>query len=98
MSYRDVEGIEHGVDVQADTLFEAVASAVKSFRETLWFGNPPGPNCTFCVRVLKEAPQTYTVELSKVEAFARFGTARGPKDIVRKNRVRELLGIKDASI
>jgi hypothetical protein len=35
---------------------------------------------------------SYTISLAKVEDFARHGTARGPQDLVRKQRINELLG------
>ncbi len=44
---------------------------------------------------MKEAPITYTVPLKKVVDFAQHGTAKGPSDILRKKRVRELLGLAD---
>jgi hypothetical protein len=56
--------------------------------------NPPGPGCDFHVKALKGAPVTYAISLAKVEQFARRGTARGPQDIIRKNRMRELLGLE----
>jgi len=36
VAYRDVEGIEHRVEVEADSLYEAIAAAVSSFRKGLW--------------------------------------------------------------
>ena len=94
--YKDAEGIKHECTVQADSLFEAVAAAVREFREKQWCGPPPGPSCEFSVQVQPEVPpQTHTVSLSQVQDFARFGAVQGPKGILRKNRIRELLGITD---
>ncbi len=96
VKYRDIEGIVHQIDVQADSLFEAVAAAVHQFRKTNWCGHPPGPGCEFSVKLLPETPaQTYSVTLTQVQDFARHGTAKGPKGIIRKNKLRELLGIVD---
>ena len=96
VQYKDTEGIKHECTVQADSLFEAVAAAVREFRERQWCGAPPGPGCEFSVQVLPEVPpQTHTVSLTQVQDFARFGAVKGPKGIVRKNRIRELLGIPD---
>jgi hypothetical protein len=53
------------------------------------------------LRVLAEvqpqAPVTYSIALNKVEEFARFGTVKGPRDLLRKQRLRELLGISDGN-
>ena len=52
------------------------------------------PGCEFSVKLLPETPtQTYTVILSQVEQFARFGVAKGAPGITRKNKLLELLGI-----
>ena len=95
VSYRDLEGIEHAVEVEAESLYEAVARAVDRFRrDDGWGVHPPGPGCPFRVKVLKDAPVTYTISLDRVQQFALHGTARGPQDILRKNRIKELLGLE----
>lgn len=94
MSYRDAEGIEHTVEVEGESLYEAVARAVNRFRrDDGWCMDPPGSACQLCVKMLKNAPITYTVPLKKVVEFALHGTARGPRDILRKKRIKELLGL-----
>jgi hypothetical protein len=93
VGYRDIEGIEHHLELEADTLFEAVAKAVHRFRSSNWDGHAPGPGCAFSVEVQPQAPVTYSIALNKVEEFARFGTVKGPRDLLRKKRLRELLGI-----
>jgi hypothetical protein len=93
VGYRDIEGIEHQVEVEAQTLFEAVARAVERFRSGSWDGHAPGPGCQFRVEVMPAPPVAYTVSLNKVEEFARYGAVRGPQDILRKERLRQLLGI-----
>jgi hypothetical protein len=95
VSYRDIEGIEHALEVSgATSLYEAIALAVARFRrEDGWGAHPPGPGCEFRVKVLPDSPITYTVPLSKVEAFALHGSAKGPQGILLKKRIRNLLGI-----
>jgi hypothetical protein len=43
--------------------------------------------------MLKDAPITYTVPLKKVVDYAMHGTAKSPSDILRKKRIKELLGL-----
>jgi hypothetical protein len=94
VTYRDIEGIDHSVEVEADSLYEAIAQAVKRFRhDDGWALSPPGPRCHFHVKVLKDAPVTYSISLDKVQHFALHGTARGPQDILRKKRIKEMLGL-----
>jgi hypothetical protein len=70
------------------------ARAVSRFRrDDGWCMDPPGSSCQFRIKVLKQAPITYTVPLKKVVDFALHGTAKGPSDILRKKRIKELLGL-----
>jgi hypothetical protein len=80
VSYRDAEGVEHAVEVTADSLFEAVAEAVSRFRrDNGWGLCPPGPGCEFRVKVLPDSPMVYSIALSRIETFARHGTAKRPQ-------------------
>jgi hypothetical protein len=36
---RDIEGVEHSVEVTADSLYEAVARSVAALREANWTGD-----------------------------------------------------------
>lgn len=45
------------------------------------------------MEVAPDAPVRHTISLSKVEEFAKFGTVKGPKDVLRKERIRELLNL-----
>jgi hypothetical protein len=65
------------LELEAETLFEAVAHAVHRFRSSNWDGHAPGPGCAFSVEVQPQAPVTYSIALNKVEEFARFGTVKG---------------------
>jgi hypothetical protein len=94
VGYRDIDGVEHSVELEAESLYEAVAKAVDRFRrDDCWSVHPPGPICHFHVKALKHAPITYTVPLNRVLDFALHGTAKGPQDNLRKERMKELLGL-----
>ena len=80
VSYRDIEKIEHTVELDADTLFEAVAAAVHRFRtEERWAGVVPGPGSEFMSRCNRIGRASNKIALSAVEQFARNGTAKGPQ-------------------
>jgi hypothetical protein len=46
------------------------------------------------VEVHRQTPQTYKLGLEAIEQFARHGTARGPSDVLRKEKLKKLLGIE----
>ena len=94
VSYCDIEGIEHAVEVTAASLCEAVALAAARFRrDDGWSACPPGRGCEFRVKTLPDSPVTYSIPVKKVETFALHGSVAGPRDILPKERIRELLGL-----
>jgi hypothetical protein len=56
VTYRDAEDIAHAIQVQAETLYQAVALAAQKFTEGNWAGLPPGLGTQFEVEVLTDAP------------------------------------------
>ncbi len=58
--------------------------------------DPPDSACQFRVKMLRDAPITYSVPLKNVVNFALHGTTRGPQHILRKKRIRELLGMAES--
>jgi hypothetical protein len=87
VSFTDTEGLRHSVNVQADTLYEAVALAVRAFRE---HDCPPGPASQMEVEARSPAV-THTVSMRKVEDWLRGG-ARSPSERLLKDRLKGLLG------
>ena len=93
VSYVDIERVRHEVQVDADSLYEAVAKAVHHFRAGLWHGSPPGPGCEFDVQIWREHPVSYKIGLARVEEHARYGAANGPTDVLLREKLRGWLGI-----
>lgn len=93
--HRDIKGIQPAVIVEAESLYEAAALAVRRFRDSLWEGCPPGPGCELSVRMHREAPTDYIVSLQSILEYARDTNVRSPRDQMKKARLREWLGIRD---
>jgi hypothetical protein len=55
-SFTDSEGIQHGVEVSANTLYEAAALAITEFRRCGFTADAPGP--ATCRKVSVKAPAT----------------------------------------
>jgi hypothetical protein len=91
VSYVDAEGINHGIDVDAESLYEAVALAVAEFREDTV--NPAGPTqvTEFTVSVYRN-PVEHKIRLAQVVKWAAQATREGPAGMVKQERVRKLLG------
>jgi hypothetical protein len=85
ISYVDVEGLRHAVEVEAETLYEAAALAVRTFRQ---HDCEPGELSKIEVEVRSSI--THTITLKKIHSWLQGG-ARSPKEAVTKERLRALI-------
>jgi hypothetical protein len=90
VSYTDSEGIVHSVDVEAESLYEAVAIAVAQFRDDHLNPAAPGPMTEFTVAVYRH-PTEHEIRLNQVTKWAERTTKEGPAGITTRQRVRALL-------
>lgn len=97
VSYLDSRNVEHAVDVTADTLFEAAAVAVRAFREGALVEELPVPGTELRITV-SPLPVEHRVRLQRVEQWAQTGTVKSPVEMLRRERVRELLGLKNETV
>jgi hypothetical protein len=91
VSFADADKTEHAVEVEADSLYEAVAQAVADFRQDPLLRDAPGPMTEFTVAVLRN-PTEHRIRLQQVAKWAEHTTKEGPAGITKRQRVRVLLG------
>jgi hypothetical protein len=89
VSYTDAEGI-HSIEVDAETLFEAVAQGVVEFKEDKTLSDAPGPETEFTVFVLRR-PIEHLIRLKKIQEWAKPSSKGGPAEMLRRERVRKIL-------
>jgi hypothetical protein len=86
VSFTDHEGLRHPVNVNAEMLYEAVALAVRAFRE-----HDCAPGLASVLDVEARRPSvTHTVAMRKVREWLDGG-AKSPKEKVMKERLKGLL-------
>lgn len=85
VSYLDLSGIRHQVEVEAGSLYEAAALAVKAFRD---HDCEPGPLSQLEIEIRTSVTHTLTVK--KLHEWLNGG-AKTPRDVVMKDRLRELM-------
>jgi hypothetical protein len=90
VSFTDAEGILHGIDVEAESLYEAVAIAVAQLREDELSPASPGPMTEFTVAVYRP-PAEHKLRLGQVAKWCEDTTKEGPVGIVKRQRVKTLL-------
>ena len=91
VSYSDSDGATHAVEVEADSLYEAVALAVAEFRQDEILTITPAPMTEFCVTVLRK-PIEHRIRFRKVQEWVKPSTKGGPAGILLRERLRKLLG------
>ena len=85
VAYLDLSGIRHQVEVEAASMYEAAALAVKVFRE---HDCEPGQLSQLEIEIRTSVTHTLTVK--KLREWLKGG-AKTPKEVVIKDRLRELI-------
>ena len=89
VSCRDLRGIEHTVEVTADSLYEAVAQALRVFREDTWV-DEIGRRLTAVKVVVTQPEVEHRVVIRDFERWLDSG-GKTPAEITLKSRLRTLL-------
>ena len=93
VSFTDLTGIRHSVEVAAESLYEAAAMAVAEFRRHPWTdGMEPGAVTRLAANI-KVPKTTHEVSIRQLEQWIAQ-TPKSPSETVHKARVRELLDKK----
>jgi len=85
VSYLDLSGIRHQVEVDAGSLYEAAALAVRAFRD---HDCEPGQLSQLEIEIRTSVTHTLTVK--KLHEWLNCG-AKTPKEVVIKDRLKQLL-------
>ena len=85
VSYLDPSGIRHTVELEASSLYEAAALALRAFRA---HHCDPGEMGKLEVEIRSSVTHTLTVQ--RLETWLKGG-AKSPKEAVMKERLRALL-------
>lgn len=88
VTFADTRGVHHAVDVEAESLYEAVVLAVKRFRADPWLERVGGAT-VFDVEI--RAPSTrHSLSLTQVERWLAGATVN-PAEASRKAKLKMLL-------
>jgi hypothetical protein len=85
----DMDGIEHTAQVNANSLYEAVALGLRAIKKSSWAGEIPEGLTTVTVHVIDD-PIEHTVQM---KVFRKWITRQGgsPSDRSARAKVREIL-------
>ena len=88
VSFKDVRGIRHSVDVEAESLYEAAVLAVKRFRQDPWI-EQVGTATVLDVEV-REPATKHSISLQQVERWLAGATAN-PSEASKKAKLKMIL-------
>ena len=88
VSFADLDGIRHSVEVQADSLYEAAVLGLKALKKSDWIESV-APATRLEIQVLEPA----AVHILMVAQLTRWldGGARTPAEALRKKQLKALL-------
>jgi len=73
-SYSDLKGVEHVIEVTADSLYEAVAQGLRVFRENDWIDEVGRGQTTISV-VVRQPEVQHKVRVQEFERWSRIARA-----------------------
>ena len=91
VTFQDVQGTEHSVLVDADTLYAAVAAGLATIRKSEWSAQIAQGLNTVKVSVLETAATEHIVQLGRFHEWLERPGGRSPREVTEKNRIKEIL-------
>jgi hypothetical protein len=85
VSYLDIEGLRHTVELEAESLYKAAALAIRTFRQ-----HNCEPGLISKLEVEIRTSVVHTITPRRIHEWLEGGD-RSPKESVLKDRLRELL-------
>jgi hypothetical protein len=86
---RDIDGVEHTVEVNAESLYEAVARGLAAFRNANWVSRIGTGQTTITV-VVTQPEVEHKIRMRDFEAWLE-SSGRSPAEIALGSRLRQLL-------
>jgi hypothetical protein len=91
VSFADPEEHKHSVEIEAESLYEAVALAVADFIKIQSNATPLPDNTEFTITTLHPTTE-HRMKLLQVKRWAAPSAIGGPANAAKRERVRALLG------
>lgn len=90
VAIKDIQEVEHSINVTAETLYEAIATALAALKRDNWVGEIGQGNSTVTV-VVQQPPVKHEVKMKDfVSWLGRQG--RSPAEVVLKQKLERILG------
>ena len=87
VAVKDIRDVEHSIEVTAETLYEAIATALAALQQDNWVGEI-GQGFTTVTVVVQQPPVKHEVKI--VSWLGRQG--RSPAEVMLKQKLEKILG------
>jgi uncharacterized protein (UPF0210 family) len=96
VAVKDIQDVEHSVEVSAETLYEAIATALAALQKDVWVGEI-GQGLTSVTVLVQEPPVKHEVKMRDfVSWLGRQG--RSPAEVTLKQKVERILGKSNSRV
>ena len=90
VAVKDVQDVEHSVEVTAETLYEAIATALAALQKDVWVAET-GQGFTTVTVVVQQPPVKHEVKIKDFLSWlGRQG--RSPAEVILKQKLEKILG------
>ena len=90
VAVKDLRDVEHSIEVTAETLYEAIATALAALQQDNWVGDI-GQGFTTVTVVVQQPPVKHEVKMKDfVSWLGRQG--RSPAEVILKQKLEKILG------
>lgn len=90
VSFKSPTGVSHGVEVEAETLYEAAGMGLARLRKDGWIeGLGPGTRLEIAVR---EPSTLHSLTVQQLQRWVS-GVTTSPAEVLRRAKVKQLLGM-----
>jgi hypothetical protein len=90
VAVKDVQDVEHSIEVTAETLYEAIATAIAALQKDNWVAEI-GHGLTTVTVVVQQPPVKHEVRMKDfVSWLGRQG--RSPAEVILKQKLQKILG------
>ena len=90
VAVKDVQDVEHSIEVTAETLYEAIATALADLQRDMWVGEI-GQGLTTVTVLVQQPPVKHEVKMKDFLSWlGRQG--RSPAEVTLKQKLERILG------
>ena len=90
VAVKDLRDIEHSIEVSAETLYEAIATALAALQQDSWVGEI-GQGFTTVTVIVQQPPVKHEVKMNDFVSWLRR-QGRSPAEVLLKQKLEKILG------